>query len=320
MDKRDYYDVLGVAKNASADHIRSAYRKLARKYHPDVNKAGDAASKFKEATEAYEVLSDSEKRAKYDQFGHAGPGMPFGAGQAPGGARTYTWTGRPGEGFGGPGGVNFEEIFGGGQGFAGMSLDEILESLGGAARRGRRGRGRPQPQDVEYEVTLDFMQAVQGATLSLRVQGANGQEETINVKIPAGVDEGSKVRVRGKGAAGGDLYLVTHIRTHPYFRREGGDIYVDLPIGITEAALGAKVDVPTLEGMTTLTVPPGSSSGRKLRLREKGIATAGSAARGDQYVVLKVVVPPSVSPKAGELLKEFDRAQPFDPRANVPWK
>ena len=332
MAKRDYYDVLGVSRTASSDQIRTAYRKLARKYHPDVNKAADAASKFKEATEAYEVISDADKRQKYDQFGHAGPGMPFGGqgapGGGPGGGRAYTWNGQGGEGYGGPGGpggVDFDDLFGrggGGGGFSGMSLDDILASLG-AGRRGKRGRATQQsaPQDMQHEVALDFLQAVRGTTVGLRLQSPDGRGgETINVKIPPGVSEGSKVRLRGKGSAGGDLYLITHIREHPYFRRDGADIYVDVPISMTEAALGAKVDVPTLDGTSTVTVPPGSSSGRNLRLRGKGIASAGAAGKGDQYVVLKVVVPKTISPKGVQLLKQFSEAEPFDPRAGVPWK
>jgi curved DNA-binding protein len=322
MAKRDYYDVLGVSKTASSDQIRTAYRKLARKYHPDVNKAADASAKFKEATEAYEVISDADKRQKYDQFGQAGPGMPFGGQSGPGGGRTYTWKGRPDEGYGEPGGVDFADLFGrgGGGGFSGMSLDDILASLG-AGRRGKRGRAGPQsePQDMHHEVTLDFMQAVGGTTVGLRLQSPDGRGgETIDVKIPPGVSEGSKVRLRGKGSAGGDLYLITHIREHPYFRRDGADIYVDVPISMAEAALGAKVDVPTLDGTSTVTVPPGSSSGRNLRLRGKGVAS--SAGKGDQYVVLKIVVPQALSPKGVQLLKQFSEAEPFDPRAGVPWK
>lgn len=315
MPKRDHYDVLGVGRNATPDQIRTAYRKLARKFHPDVNKAPDAATKFKEATEAYEAISDPQKRKMYDQFGHAGPG--FGPGGSGGGGRTRTHPWGQGQG----GGIDFEEFFGGGQGFAGMSLDDLMEALGRGRRGGRRGRGGPEPmpgQDIEHHVNLDFMQAIQGTTIALRMQGE--AQETIHVRIPPGVHEGSRVRVRGKGVAGGDLYIVIHVGPHPYFRREGDDLYVEVPIGIGEAVLGGKVDVPTLEGLSTVTVPPGSSSGRKLRLREKGVAGAGGKVRGDEYVVLKIVAPAQVPPKAAELLREFDQQVKFDPRADVPWK
>ena len=321
MAKKDFYDVLGVGRNAAADQIRAAYRKLARKFHPDVNKAPDASAKFKEATEAYEVLGDPQKRKMYDQFGHAGPGMPFGEGYpggqgAPGGARSYQWSGSPGGR-----GINFEDLFGGGRGFGGMSLDEILGALGGGGARGRRSRQQAEPEgrDLEHEVTLDFFQAIRGTKLPLRIQ-REGNAEDIEVKIPPGVHEGSRIRIRGKGVDGGDLFIITHVHEHPYFRRDGDDIHVELPVSATEAALGAKVDVPTLDGMTTVTVPPGSSSQRKLRLRGRGIATLGGKDKGDQYVVLKIVVPPSVSLKGAELLRQFDAAEKFNPRAQVPWK
>ncbi len=317
MAKRDYYDVLGVRRDATADQVKAAYRKLARKYHPDVNKAADAPAKFKEATEAYEVLSDAQKRKTYDQFGHAAFEAQGGAG--PGGARTYTWTDTGG-------GFDFADFFGGGRGgFMGMSLDEILESLGGG-RPGRARRRGPAQRggDVEHHLTLDFLDAVRGTTTALRLQREDqpGRSETLHVKIPPGVKDGSRVRIRGKGGIGpggsGDLYIVTHIREHPYFRREGDDIYVDLPVSPAEAAAGAKIDVPTIDGMTTLSVPPGTSGPTRLRLRGKGVARA-SAPRGDQYVVVRVVVPKKASTRGLELLREFDQAEHFNPRENAPW-
>ena len=327
MGKRDYYEVLGVSRGASGDQIRSAYRKLARKHHPDVNKAADAAQKFKEATEAYEVLSDAEKRKMYDQFGHAGMGGfgAVGAGAGRGG-RSYTWTGGGGAagGFGG-----FEDLFGGGggHGFMGMSLEELMAALGGGGRAGGRRRGReaahPAGTDVTYDLGVDFLQAVSGTTATIRLQREDGQSETINVKIPPGVKEGSRIRVRGKGAVGpggaGDLYIAVHVREHPYFRREDNDIYVELPVSITEACLGAKVDVPTLEGTMTVTVPPGTASHRKLRLRGKGVKPPAGE-RGDQYVVIRVVPPERVSEEAGDLLRKLQQVQPYDPRARAPWK
>ena len=312
MAKRDYYEVLGVDRTASEREIKAAYRKLARKHHPDVNKSPDAPKMFKEATEAYEVLSDPEKRRMYDQFGHRGPtGHPFGTGRAypPGGS------------------VDFDigDIFGRGRsGFTGMGLDEILDALRSRGRRDRRRRA-VRGSDVEYKVTLDFMDAVRGTTASLRYlqPGKGGATETLAVKIPSGLREGSKVRVRGKGAIGpgepGDLYIVIHVKDHPYFRREGDDIYIDLSISIVESALGAKIDVPTIDGMMTVSVPPGTGGGKKLRLRGKGIRRSGKD-RGDQYVVIKVVPPQSISRRGCELLKEFKQSEDFDPRSDVPWK
>jgi len=320
MGKRDYYEVLGVKRNASAGEIKSAYRKLARKYHPDANKAAGAAEKFTEATEAYDVLSDAEKRKMYDRYGHAGPG--------------------PGAGFGGAGrggragqsvAFNFSDIFGGGSsGFAGMSLDDILQALGGG--RGQRGRRRqPRPpqrgSDSETRLTLDFLQALGGTVTRIRIsrQGPDGstQQETIEVKIPAGVKDGSKIRVRGRGGLGasspGDLYIIINVRPHEYFTREGDDIYVSVPISITEAALGAKVDVPTIDGTSTVTIPAGTASGRKLRLRGKGVHRA-SAEPGDQYVVIQIAPPTGLSEQARQLLTELQGLLAHDPRAKCPWR
>jgi len=332
MAKTDYYKVLGVKRGASEAQIKTAYRAMARKYHPDVNKSPGAEQKFREATEAYEVLSDAKRRKMYDQFGHADPRGGFGGG--PGGGRTYTWTG-PAQGKGGPG-PSFEEIFSAvregesGHGFMGMGLDDILSALRGKTRRGADRRPRPaqRGENIEYRLDLDFMQAVCGATTSIRVSrpAADGstQAETIQVKIPPGVRDGSKIRVRGKGRRGpagaGDLYIVAHVEQHEYFRREGDDIAVDVPISITEAALGAKVDVPTIDGETTVTIPAGSGSSMRLRLKGKGVSRADGQGRGDQYIVLRIVPPPKVSTRGKKLLKEFETADPYDPRANAPWK
>lgn len=320
MAKRDYYNVLGVKRSATDVQIKAAYRKMARKFHPDVNKAPDASEKFKEATEAYEVLSDGKKRKLYDQFGHAGPGPNFtGAGRTGPYARPG---GRPQRGF------NFNEFFGAGSSpFMGMNLDDILESLRGrkSSRRSRSTRQQPVGADIKYDISLDFMQAVRGSTAMLHLQPTEiGQkEETIQVKIPSGVDEGSKVRVRGKGipspSGRGDLYIIIHVKDHPYFRRVAHDIYVDVPISIVEAAMGAKVDVPTIDGMMTVVIPPGTGGGKRLRLRGKGIAKP-SKTRGDQYVVIKVVPPQKISQRGKELLEEFEKIEDHDPRRSAPWK
>ena len=317
MAKRDYYGILGVDRKATAAQIKAAYRKMAREYHPDVNKDAGASEKFQEATEAYEVLFDADKRRMYDRFGHAGPGR-----SGPQGGRAYDTTGAR------PGGVsfNFEEMFGrsGGSGFAGMGLDEILDALRGGSGRSKSGRraAAKRGADLEYELTLDFVQAVRGVTTSIRL-ARQGRTETIDVKVPPGVRDGQQIRVRNQGQDGpagrGDLYIIARVRKHPYFRREGKDIYVEVPIGIAEAALGGKVDVPTLDGMTAVQIPAGSSSGRKLRLKGRGVRPAKGDAPGDQYVELKIVVPKTLSVRQRELLTELQELDDGDPRRNVPW-
>lgn len=310
MAKRDYYDVLGVKRQATAAEIKSAYRKRAREFHPDVNKDPGAEAKFKQATEAYEVLGDDQKRAMYDRFGHsAQAGGAYGA---------------PGAGYG----VSFEEIFGtarGGGGLAGMSLDDILGALRGGRRKRARPKSRRRGPDIEYNLTLDFMQAVWGTTTSIRLAraGPKGKSETIEAKIPPGVGDGSRIRLRGKGGPGpagpGDLYIITHVRPHPYFRREGNDIYLDVPISISEAALGARIDVPTIDGTMTVTVPPGTASGRRLRLKGKGVRSIHGKNRGHQYVVIRIVPPSKLSAKGAELLEQFSSIHSEDPRAEAPW-
>jgi DnaJ-class molecular chaperone len=318
MAKADYYAVLGVGRDASEAQIKSAYRKLARQYHPDVNKAPEAADKFRQATEAYEVLSDPQKRKAYDRYGHEGVAGPAGAGRT-------QWS-PPGGGVR----VDFEDMMGGlgggRSGFMGMSLDEILDALRGGRSRRRRPPRRSRGADMEHAVWLDFLAAVRGTTVAIRIESPDGSgaPQTLHVKIPPGVRDGSRVRVRGKGqphrAAPGDLYIITRIAPHPYFTRSGDDIHVTVPVSVTEAALGAAVDVPTVDGMTRVKVPPGSSSGRRLRLRGKGVPARDGAARGDQYVTLRIVVPPEPTEEAQELLRRLQQAQPFDPREKAPWR
>ncbi len=322
MARRDYYEILGVPRSATPEQVKAAYRKLARQYHPDVNKNAGAADRFKEATAAYEILADPEKRRLYDQFGHAG----LGEGAAgPAGARVHTWTGPAGRRPFGGGGISFDfdDLFASSP-FAGMSFDELMAALGGGARRGQAGRVRaPRGMDAEAEIALDFLQAAKGCTTTLQLRNPDGGTERIDVKIPPGVREASKVRVRGKGHAGpggaGDLYIITHVREHPYFRRSGADIYVDLPISVAEAAAGAAVAVPTLDGPAELRVPPGTSSGTQLRMRGKGIPDPKTGQRGNQYVVVKIVLPRSISQRGRELLQEFEKTDPYDPREKVPW-
>jgi DnaJ-class molecular chaperone len=337
MAKRDYYEVLGVSKGASADEVKRAHRKLARQYHPDMNKNNPSATeKFKEVQEAYDVLSDPEKRKLYDQFGHAGvdggaaaagagaghdPFEAFRRGSGRGNGRR-TWRQGPvtvedfdpSELGGGNFGDIFEQLFGG-RGGAGMG------GMGGA----RTGRTRaPEPHrgaDVEHGVTLTFAQAARGTTLPLQIN-RDGKLETIEVKIPPGVKDGSRVRIRGRGqqSAGGeagDLYIVTQVHAHPYYRREGLDILLDVPISLYEALLGTKVEVPTLDGPVTLTIPPGTSSGAKLRIKGRGIERGEE--KGDQLVVMKVIVPKNLDDEGKELVRRLQAKAPLDARSDVHW-
>jgi curved DNA-binding protein len=317
---RDYYEVLGVSRTASADEIKSAYRKLARQYHPDRNPGDkEAEAKFKEVQQAYDVLSEPPKRAQYDQFGADFERATTGAGAGGGPSGwTFRWggAGGPGPDFGGMDAADAEEIiskvFGGA--FAG--------DLGGARTgRGGRRRGRATPaQDVAQDIEIDFATAARGGKVELQVQRPDGAgAQRLDLDIPAGIADGGQLRLKGQGHAGGDLYIKVHIRPHPHFRREGQDLILEVPITVGEAVLGGKVDVPSLDGTVTLTVPAGASSGQRLRLRGRGLPSPGGGARGDQYVELKVVVPRSVDERSQELVKEFAERNPQDPRAGLRW-
>lgn len=312
MAQRDFYEVLGVARGASQEEIRKAYKKLARKYHPDVKPDDPGAqTMFAEITEAYEVLGDEEKRKKYDQFG---PGFR-GAGE------------HPFQGFGqGGGGASFDlddllgGMFGGGRGFGRGGGGGGGEPFSG----GRRGAARPQKgQDAQAEITIPFQVAVDGGSHEISVQ-TGGRTERLSVKVPAGIDDGKVIRLGGQGHPGasggpaGDLLVTVHIAPHPWFRREGLNLLVDVPISPSEAALGARIDIPTLtEGPVLLTVPPGTSSGAKLRLRGKGVLDARSGQRGDQMVVLKIVLPKSLSEEAQALYRQLADVAPHDPRSGL---
>jgi curved DNA-binding protein len=306
---RDPYEVLGVQKNASEADIKKAYRKLARQHHPDRN-PGDkkAEAQFKEVQEAYDILNDPNKKAQYDRFGFAGP---FGGpGGGPDGGGTFRFGGQEmhidpdqlneilrqmgGGGFGGMGGTG-----GTGGGF---------EDLFGQRTRGRTRRARPA-EEVESEVTIPFLTAALGGTVSLSIDGQH-----VDVKVPAGVEDGKKLRLSGQGPGGGDLLLRLHVEPHPYFRREGNDVILDVPITVAEAVLGTKVDVVTLDSTRlTVKVPPGTSSGARLRLRGKGIKG------GDQFIEIKIVATPPADDRSRELMEEFARLNPYNPRANLPW-
>ncbi len=318
MASKDLYAVLGVPRGASAEAIRSAYRGLARKYHPDVNKSPDAQTKFTEIQHAYDVLSDETRRRHYDQFGDA-----EGAGAAAGRAgQRVRWSSS------GPGadidaedlGEMFDVFFGGRAGFGGM---------GGAGRPGRTPGGRRRaardPDVHAHDISISFMTAARGGTERLRLSDG-GASRTIEVRIPAGIGHGSQLRVKGGGPDGSDLLLTVRVGAHPLFRRGEGtdagrglDLFIDLPLTIAEATLGAAVQVPTLDAPVELRVPEGTASGRKLRVRGKGIAP-DKGDPGDLYAVIKIIPPDpgTISEAEREALRTLSRKQP-SPRAGPEW-
>jgi molecular chaperone DnaJ len=352
--KRDYYEVLGVARNASEDELKRAFRKLARQYHPDVNKSPDAEVRFKEIGEAYEVLSDPQKRRIYDQFGHAGLDS-----QGYGGFQGF-------EGFG-----SFADIF------------EQFDTFFGGAGRGRTRRSPQRGADLRYDLTITFEEAVFGTEKTLEIprfetcgvckgsgaepntepticpqckgsgemrrvqqsvfgqfvnvttcgrchgegriisapchachgQGRVHKSRKLTVKIPAGVDSGQQIRLSGEGEAGpkggppGNLYVVLEVKPHRYFKREGSDIFFELPISFAQAALGDQVEVPTIDGSEVLTIPAGTQTGKTFRLREKGIPHLRGMGRGDQYVTVRVRTPTQLSPRERYLFEELAKLE-----------
>ncbi|MBF6273691.1 MULTISPECIES: DnaJ C-terminal domain-containing protein [Nocardia] len=296
---RDYYEVLGVPRGAGTDEIQQAYRKLARKYHPDVNKDPTAEDKFKEANEAYSVLSDPDTRKRYDRFGEDFRRVPEDYDErVRASAGGYGGTGRRvrfGQGFGGEGAVGFEDLFG--------------QMFGGAG-----GYGPIPGADQEAELELTLEEAYRGGKRSLRLDGRQ-----FDVDIPAGVLDGQRIRLAGQGgrsngdAPPGDLYLVVRIKPHPRFRVQGRDIYVDLPVSPWEAVLGSTVVVPTPGGEAKVKVAAGSSTGRKLRLRGEGMPNPRGA-KGNLYAEIKVMVPSKPTARERELFEQLAAESNFDPR------
>jgi molecular chaperone DnaJ len=385
--KQDYYELLGVSRRASAKDIRTAFRKLARKYHPDLN-PGDKSSeeKFKQLQEAYDVLSDSKKRQMYDQYGFYSDNIPQGG---PGGTGSDSRHPDVNFDFGG-----FD--FGGGAGAAGgeSSFRDLFSQF---FRGGRGAEMEPEQEpgnDLEYQIEIDFWDAVRGAVKKLSItrldscetchgtgalgspqtctacggtgtikqaagkmrfnvpctrcggtgklrtacktcggEGRVRRTETIDVRIPPGVANGGRVRVPGKGNAGtmgapaGDLYLRVEVKPHPFFERRGNDLYTKVPVTVSEATLGAKIEVPTIDGTSSegrpspgraiVRIPPGTHSGKTLRLREKGVTSARNGARGDQYVEIQVVVPQPTDERVRKLMKELEAIAPEDPRKDL---
>ncbi|HEV2883327.1 MAG TPA: molecular chaperone DnaJ [Pyrinomonadaceae bacterium] len=385
MAKQDYYEILGVKKNAKPEEIKKAYRRLARKYHPDVN-PGDKASeeRFKLTTEAHDVLSDPKKRKVYDQFGqysdnladaaargaHAGPGFGRSAGSSTV-FEGFDWSSTPGTGS--TGGTSFRDIF--------------ADLFGGAAKEQEPPRAQPKRgADIEMPLALSFEDAIKGLTTNLTVnrseqcsrcngagdiggpvmvcstckgsgqvqmaggrlrfaqecpdcagtgrrrspcslckgKGTVAKAEKVKVRIPAGVETGSKVRIPGKGEGGrlgaqpGDLNIITNVGTHKYFTRKGDNIYVTVPITVPEAALGAKIEVPTVEGKAQLRIPPGTQSGQKFRLRQRGAPSLRNpGAHGDQFVEAQVMLPKVISEETKELLKQYSKLNDENPRVEM---
>jgi len=331
-DSKDLYQLLGVSRSASADEIRKAYRKLALKHHPDVSDAPDAAARFAEIQEAYDILADDEKRKAYDKFGMTGvrgqagaaagygPGGPFGAGGARPGVR-YKWS------QGGPGGA------GGAQEFDIPDLGSIFEEMfggrgggspfGGGARQQARQPMKQRGRDVYHPLTVPFLSAAMGGTETLQLNKSTGERESIDVRIPAGIEDGAKLRIRGRGNPGmnggeaGDVILTIRVGKHPYFKRDGNDVLLDVPVSIAEAALGATVTIPLLKGSAEVKIPAGTASGSKLRIRGKGIEAASGAA-GDFYAVVQIVPPKSLTDDEKTLMEEL-ALKLKNPRESAPW-
>ncbi len=371
---KDYYKILGISKGASDSDIKKAYKKLARKYHPDLNPNDKAAEeKFKDISEAYAVLGDKEKRKMYDQMGPDAFGK-YGQGG-------YSYQGP----FSGKGGSSiFEDI-----GFD-FNLNDLFSNIYNKGGKQKAYSKREEPlkgQDIQYTVEISFLDALKGLSTTISYErlvkcsacngtghdkrskpvkcpdcngtgkitigpgflnipqkcsrcGGTGQihtascsacrgrqfipsKEKISVKIPPGVDNGSKIRVEGKGNAGrnggpdGDLYIITRVPAHPYFERKGNNIYTEVPITIKEAVLGAKIEIPTVDGVTMLRIPPNTNSGQVLRLRNKGVPDQKGVQRGDHFVKLKIVVPESVDLDSQNLIRQFESRNPYHPRKEI---
>ncbi|MHA1231232.1 MAG: DnaJ C-terminal domain-containing protein [Candidatus Helarchaeota archaeon] len=319
--KRDYYEILGVSRNATQEEIKKAFRKKARQYHPDVNPNDpDAEEKFKEINEAYEVLSNPKTREQYDRFGHdfkRYEGVPPGwrPGSRPG-TYTYTWTSS------GPGGarINFEEIFGSaGPGFGGFrdifgDLFSDIFNISDDESAYRRAKARPQAgDDLKYVLEIDFEEAFRGTTKNIRFKrpGLNEPMKNIKIKIPAGVKTGTKLRIPGEGMPGkrggppGDLYVEIKVRPHKIFRREKDDLVVTVPIKISQALLGAKIPVPSLDGRIKLKVPPGTRSGAKFRIPNRGFPKINTNKRGNLIIETKIEIPKYLSPEQRRVAEQL---------------
>jgi curved DNA-binding protein len=293
MKYKDYYKVLGVQRGAGEDEIKKAYRKLARKYHPDVSKEANAKEKFQEVSEAYETLRDKEKRAAYDSLGSFRPGQDF--------RPPPDWFDRFGAG-------RSEDL-------RGVDLGELFESMGLFGRAQRRSRTSFPGEDYEVPVRLSLEEAFRGTERTVQLDG-----RSFTARIPRGATDGQRLRLRGKGGAGmnggppGDLYLQIALEPHPLYRVHGHHLEIEVPLAPWEAALGAEIEIPTLEGRVKMKVPPGSKAGQKLRLAGKGLPTPDRGA-GDLYAVLSIAVPGTLTEREKTLYEELRESSRFNPRA-----
>ena len=307
--RRDFYEVLGVSRDAPAQDIQRAYRKLARAYHPDINKDPEAEERFKEVAEAYDLLSDPETRKRYDAYGHDFRQVPEGV-DSETRARARAGQGQS-RGPGGPG-VDEQWFTTGGDG---IDFDDLL---GGMFGRQRRGWGPVRGANQEAELVLSVEEAYRGGRRTITLSGAEGPR-SYDVNIPAGVTDGQRIRLAGQGGRGtaqapaGDLYLVVRIAPHRRYRVEGRDIFVELPVAPWEAALGATVPTETPAGEAKVRVPAGSSSGRRLRLRRRGMPNPRGEP-GDFFAEVRIVVPSSLSDEERRLFEELAKTSTFDPR------
>jgi molecular chaperone DnaJ len=312
MAKKDYYSVLGVARTASADELKKAYRKLAMQYHPDKN-PGDkkAEERFKEITEAYDVLSDDKKREAYDQFGHAGAQGFGGAGGPGAGAGGFGGFGGFGGGpSGGAGGDSFQDIFG----------DVFGDIFGGGRGAGAGPRANRRPAkgaDLRYTLNISFEESALGAEKVISfVRQRAGRDESakLSVNIPAGVKQSQRLKLANEGdspaggGAAGDLYVIVSIQDHPLFKRHENDVTLDLPISYTDAILGTSIEVPTLTGKAVIRIPPGTHTGQTFRLKGKGFPKIGGFGAGDMLVRVLIDTPSSLSTKQKELIEELAKA------------
>lgn len=319
--RQDYYQLLGVKRDATVAELRKAYRKLARQYHPDVNKSPEADRRFTEISEAYEVLSDVEKRKTYDRFGHAGLGSGPTSG-GPGGGFRHTWSGPGGAQPGGSIDVEslFGEMFGSGGGSP-FGFGGFQPGPGGPG--GVQAQPPPQKgQDLLHRLSLSFMTAASGGEEHVLINMGSSRQ-TITVKIPPGIEDGGKLRVKAKGQMSpnggppGDLIITVNVGKHPLFRREGLDILVDVPITIAEATLGVTVSVPLLAGSVEMKIPSGASSGQKLRIKSKGVDD-GKGRIGNFFAVIQIVAPDSLSDEGKQMMEQLSR-ELKNPRQSGPW-
>lgn len=319
MRKADPYNVLGIDRSASERDVKKAYRRLARRHHPDLNKSSkEAETKFKEIQEAYEILSDSEKRRNYDAYGHAGVNGNFNNFSSPGGSFFGTRFGRSG--------VNFGSFYGNPQsgpfehGFSSSSTfeDMISELFRGTSGRRARKPGPEPGNDLQYNLTVEFEKAYSGSWISISVMNRN-----IDVHIPPGVDTGSKIRLSGQGARGirggpsGNLILNITVKPHAFLRREGLHIHVTVPISIGEAMLGAEVEIPGPDGNLFLKIPSGTQSGTVFRFKGKGFSSLKNGERGNLYATVHIQVPDKLDTTSRELVNELERRNPIAPRKRL---